>query len=92
MVSIVIATITATSDSSRVTLTVSDPRGRDSGKETGDKKLEVKLDTKAGGQHNICIGNQDGRSVKVDIQIKSSEFSSQASDTITKKHLRPVEV
>ena len=54
--------------------------------------MEKKFDVKNGGQHQICVQNQETREIKVEIFLQTGEWTDDFNKVITKKHLKPVEV
>ena len=72
-------------------MSINDPRGRELYREMGDTTLTNTFDTSNGGQHQVCFQNTERDQVKVDVRIKTGGFQGE-EDSITKKHLKPVEV
>ena len=67
---------------------VNDPKGREIAREMGEQKMTAKFDVIAGGQHQVCVQNQDSRNLqKFELEIKTGEYSEDRSQAITKKHL-----
>ena len=72
---------------------VNDPKGRELAREMGNSRMSAKFDVIAGGQHQVCVQNQDnGENIKFELEIKTGEYSEDRSQAITKKHLQPVEL
>ena len=72
---------------------VNDPKGKELAREMGDTKMTAKFDVIQGGQHQVCVQNQDNREpTKFELAIQTGEYSEDRSKAITKKHLQPVEL
>ena len=83
------------SDSTQLILSINDPRGAQVANEMGQQKMEAKFDVVNGGQYQICLRNQERRSVKVLVDLHTGEWSNkfvEGANTITTKALKPVEL
>ena len=58
----------------------------------GPTKIEMKFDADLTGQYQLCISNMDNQHLQVEIKISTGEFSNDFSKSITKKHLKPIEL
>ena len=72
-------------------MSINDPKGRELDRQMGEKKMEKKFDVHNGGQHQICIQNQESNEVKAELFIQTGEWTDDYNKVITKKHLKPVE-
>ena len=75
------------SDSSRMIMNINDPKGREIDRQMGEAKMEKKFDVSSGGQHQICVQNQETREIKVEIFLQTGEWTDDFNKVITKKHL-----
>ena len=60
----------------------------------GQKKMESVFDVVNGGPHQLCIQNENGNQIEVEITIKTGEWTESYLDDkrITRTHLHPVEI
>ena len=56
--------------------------------------MESVFDVVKGGPHQLCIQNENGKEIEVEITIKTGEWTDSYLDDkrITRTHLRPVEI
>ena len=80
------------SESLKLIMAVTDPKGRELDRQMGAFKMNKKFDVRETGQYQLCITNQDNDEVLVDIMLQTGEFTEERNTAITKKHLKPVEM